>query len=92
MPMGYWNWPVRPKGDFPQIVLSARLLEKQRNSWGNCYCRMWNGRRLGPVRKDGVSRDRVPSVHTRRCATGAQQQTLQTDIRLPWWWIPIPNW
>ena len=46
MPMGYWNWPVRPKGDFPQIVLSVRLLEKQRNSWGNCYCRMWNGRRM----------------------------------------------
>ena len=24
-----------PKVDFPQIVLSARLLEKQRNSWGS---------------------------------------------------------
>ena len=42
----YWNWPVRPKVDFPQIVLSARLLEKQRNSWGNSSCKMWNGRRM----------------------------------------------
>ena len=61
--LGYWNWPVRPKGDFPQIVLSVRLLEKQRNSWGNCYLQDVEQQEDGPVRKDGVSRDRVPSVH-----------------------------
>ena len=45
----------------------------------------------GPVRKDKPG----PSLRctTRRCATGAKAAAnASTDIRLPWWWIPIPNW
>ena len=38
----------------------------------------------GPL-KDGVSRDRIPSVHDPEMRHG------RIDIRLPWWWISIPK-
>ena len=86
-----WSWPWSG--------YASDSGQKQRNSWGNCYCRMWNGRRM--VRSGGVSRDRVPSVHDpemrhgrkiSQVVTNLSGANASTDIRLPWWWRPIPNW
>ena len=75
----YWNWPLRPKVDFPQIVLSARLLEKQRNSWGNSSLQDVERQEDGPARKDGVSRDRVPSAHDPEMRHGRKSSSKRFD-------------
>ena len=48
----------------------------------------------GPALKDWGKPGPLPfGTLIRRCATAVKaQQTTSTDIRLPWWWIPIPNW
>ncbi len=47
----------------------------------------------GPALKDGVAGTASLRYTTRRCATAVKAAAnASTDIRLPWWWIPIPNW
>ena len=75
----YWNWPVRPKVDFPQIVLSARLLEKQRNSWEQLLLQDMERQEDGPARKDGASRYRVPPAHDPEMRHGRKSSSKRFD-------------
>ena len=40
----------------------------------------------GPALKDGVSRDRIPSVHDPEMRHGRKSSSNASS---PWWWIPI---
>ena len=66
------------QGQFPEDSPQRQgYCEKRRSCWGNCYCRMWNARRI--ALKDGVSGDRIPSVHDPDMRHGRKSSSKRFD-------------
>ena len=79
LPTGVSSWPERPAGQFPEespqrqgIVEAAELL-------GQLLLQDVERQEDGPALKDGVSRDRIPSVHDPEMRHGRKSSSKRFD-------------
>ena len=74
----YWNWPVRP-GRFPADSPERQAIGEAAELLGQLLLQDVERQEDGPARKDGVSRDRVPSAHDPEMRHGRKSSSKRFD-------------
>ena len=78
MPTWCWSWPVRSRVSSPRRAPSARVLEAA-ELLGQLLLQDVERQEDGPALKDGVSRDRIPSVHDPEMRHGRKSSSKRFD-------------
>ena len=79
-PTGSWDYRGRRRGNCPRTALSGSGLWPRRNCWGSCCSRTWSALMTEWVSlKDGVSRDRMMSVHDPELRHGRKSSSRRFD-------------